>query len=544
MRRVWLFLALATALASPLATAAEAPACGSRAVFLPEKAVVYDSLRALVRTARKNVLLRIFAISDNDGILFGSPGDQYPMAAEFADLLIARKKQQPALDIVVILDPINFVDYHQAFEFPWQRWAQKVRSWGSLFEGLAKKMEQAIVVNRVYPERYAKLKDKKTVRERLREAGITVLSSNLFGNPENSALFSTKPGRDEPADDEDMRMRAIRRLPSEFGSIGERTALERKLAFYQAYSLCGDHRKFAIADDGTLAWNASMNVWDNDYYSPDDGVVCTGELARELLAQFETARKSSLALYEPLYRAGKMPELAAQFASPGYAYAPATQVTEIEAAGRHIALEPAEGHVLRDGAIAAKLITTLDRLKPGSKVAIYQTLITQPELIHAIAGAARRGVEIRILTESYESVYGHDASFTHGQAFRHFRDAIKEHATLAVKAVVPDPRVSEIHRKFTLVAGTLDTGETIDFLLAGSANFTVHSSDGSELEQDVLFTQGAVKDQARAWFEAAWSNKIETEKNMVPRLIREDWRGKDVLGTGLIVFLSWFGLGG
>ncbi|MBI4868643.1 MAG: hypothetical protein HY816_17025 [Candidatus Wallbacteria bacterium] len=542
MRLGFLSLALATLTAAG-GFAAEGE-CRSRAVFMTEKDVVYDSLKSLVRSARKNILIRIFAFADNDGILFASPDDQYPMAAEFADLLLQRKRENPGLEIVVILDPINFVDYHQAFEFPWQRWAQKLRTWGKAFTGLAEKMEQMIVVNRVYPSRYEKLKGTKPVRERLRDAGITVLSSNLFGNPEHSAFFKTKPGREEPADDDDMRMRAIRRLPSEFGAIGDRISLERKMALYQTYSLCGDHRKFAVVDDGTLAWNASMNVWDNDYYSPDDGVVCSGDLARELLEQFEAARVAALALYAPLYKAGKLPELRRQFTRKPLAYAPLGEVTSLAAAGRELALQPAEGHVLRDGAIARKLIETLDHLAPGSKVDIYQTLITHPDLIHSITNAARRGVVVRVLTESYENVYGHDASFTHGQAFRHFRDAILQKASISVKAVVPDPRVSEIHRKYTLVSGTLDSGIPVDFLLTGSANFSVHSADGSELELDILFTQGAVRDQARAWFEAAWANKLEGEKNMVPRIIREPWRARDVLGAGMTVFLSFFGLGG
>src|SRR5437660_1544578 len=57
----------------------------SRAVFLNRKQAVFDSLKALVRSATKNVLIRIFVVSDNDGTLFGAPDDQYPMAAEFAD---------------------------------------------------------------------------------------------------------------------------------------------------------------------------------------------------------------------------------------------------------------------------------------------------------------------------------------------------------------------------------------------------------------------------------------------------------------------------
>jgi hypothetical protein len=523
-----------------------APSAGgdSLAVFVPEKLVLLDALKAMVRTAEKNVLLRVFAFSDNDGLLFCSPHDQYPMAEEFAGVLLERKRQRPGLDIVVIVDPINYVDYHQAFELPWQRWAEKLRSHGGFLARLAKPLEKMVVVNRVYPERYERLRGQKPVRERLRDAGLTVLSANLFTNPERNAFFRTKPGREEAASDDDFGLRAIRRLPDEYPAVGDRIALERKMALFQAISLTGDHRKFAVVDDGALAWNASMNIWDNDYYSPDDGVVCSGDLARQLLEQFEASRQGSLALYRPLYEAGKLPELARQFKRKAYTYAPVRQPASLQAGGRELRLEPASGQVLRDGAIAARLIDAFDHLRPGGQVDVYQTLITDPKLIRSLAGAARRGVACRVLTDAYENVYGQDTAFIHGVAFRQFREAMDDGGKLQVRAVVPDPRVSEIHRKFALVRGERDDGRTEDFLMTGSANFTVHSADGTQLEQDILFTEGAVKAQARAWFEAAWANRLEGEQNMVPRLIRKPWTPKDHLGTGATWFLALFGLGG
>ncbi|MBI4870485.1 MAG: hypothetical protein HY814_02850 [Candidatus Riflebacteria bacterium] len=536
----WATLLGSDALAAPPA----AGAADSRAVFIAEKPVLYGALQAMVQAARRNVLIRLFAFADNDGLLFCSREDQHPMAAGFADVLIRAKRDNPRLDLVLVIDPINFVDYHQNFELPWQRWAERLRGMGGFFNPLAKRLEQMVVVNRAYPERYARLAGKKTVRERLRDAGITVLSTNLFPNPEKNAFFRTKPGREEPADDDDLRLKAIRRLPDEYPSIGDRIALERKLALYQGISLVGDHRKFAVIDDGTLAWNASMNVWDNDYYSPDDGVVCSGALARDLLAQFEDARRSSLSLYGPLHRAGKLPELDRQFSSPGYAFSPDPRPPVLTVAGRTLELSPAAGTVLRDGAIAGRLIEAFDHLEAGGQADVYQTLITDPALIQSIAKAARRGVRVRVLTDAYENVYGQDCSFIHGRAFRQFREAILEGAALQVKAVVPDPRVSEIHRKFALVRGERDDGRSEDFLLTGSANFTVHSSDGTQLEQDILFTHGAVIEQARTWFDAAWTNRIEGEQNMVPRLIRQAWRPKDFIGTGATWFLSLFGLGG
>ncbi len=533
-----LTVTVSTGIAGPGGTA------DSSAVFISDKTVLYDALKQMVRVAKKNILLRIFVVSDNDGVLFTSPDDQHPMAEEFVNLLIERKVQDPNLDIVLILDPINFVDYHQVFEFPWQRWAAKLRKRGRLFRGLARRLETTIVVNRAYPERYERLKGQSTLRERLRDAGITVLSANLFHNPEKNFFFKIKPGRDGAVDDSDVRLKTIKRLPDEYLSVGDRIALEKKMTFYQAFSLCGDHRKFAIIDDGALAWNASMNVWDNDFYSPDDGVLVAGKLAGKMVDQFEQARKESLELYRSLYRAGKMPELAQQYERGPYRYSPANPVNLLQAGGKELKLSPAGGELLRDGDIAARLVNSFEHLKPGSTVDIYQTLITDPKIIKPIVTAARRGVVFRILTDSYENVYGADASFTHGVAFRNFRDAMKDGASILVRAVVPDPRISEIHRKFALVRGPRDDDRQEDYLLTGSANFSMHSADGTQRELNILFDQGDVKRQARDFFDAAWENRLPEEQNMIPRLIREDWHGKDVFSTGFIKFLSLFGLGG
>jgi phosphatidylserine/phosphatidylglycerophosphate/cardiolipin synthase-like enzyme len=190
------------------------------------------------------------------------------------------------------------------------------------------------------------------------------------------------------------------------------------------------------------------------------------------------------------------------------------------------------------------LIDVLDHLVAGSRVDIYLILITDKKTIGSIVRAAGRGVATRLLTDSYELVYGNDISFTHGVAFRNFRKAIKDGAALQVRTVLPDPRISEIHRKFALVAGRREDGRVEDFLLTGSANLSSHSADGSQLELDVLFESGAVKGTAHEWFDAAWANRIEGEKNQVPRLIREPWRLKDVTMTTATWLLSLLGLGG
>ncbi|MDX1775144.1 MAG: phospholipase D-like domain-containing protein [Desulfobulbales bacterium] len=189
---------------------------------------IFDEAFALIAGAEKLVLIDMFLYNDFQG---PSPEETRLLSGELTDLLIEQKKKKPAMDIIVISDPVNDV--------------------------------------------YGGMPSKQFAR--LREAGISVTITDLDRLRDSNTFYSPfwriflKP----------FGNREGGLLPNPFG--GQRVSL---LTYMKLLNFKANHRKVLIADSGEtyVGFITSANPHDGSSAHGNVAVKFSGPAVSDLLA--------------------------------------------------------------------------------------------------------------------------------------------------------------------------------------------------------------------------------------------------------------------
>ncbi len=342
----------------------------------------------------------------------------------------------------------------------------------------------------------------------LRDAGVQVVISDLDALPDSNPTWSgfwrlccrwlpePVPGRgwlpNPVADAPPVAMRSLLRV----------------------LNFKANHRKTLIAHTGE-GWQGlvtSANIHDASSRHSNVALRFTGPAAVDLLATEQAILAFS--------------------AAPTTALLPAT----LQAAAGDQAPEPALPleqptlAVLSEAAIRDRALSLIDRAQEGDTVWLLMFYLAHEGVIRALADAAHRGVQVRVLLDPNRDAFGRR------------KDGVPNRQTaLRLQRAGAEIRWcntlgEQCHTKLLL----REQGDRLDLLL-GSANFTRRNLDNLNPETSVHL-QGdarvAALSDARAFAQRSWYNEVDRSFS----LPYEAWADESRLRLWRARFMEWSGL--
>ncbi|MEM1249760.1 MAG: phospholipase D-like domain-containing protein [Acidobacteriota bacterium] len=323
---------------------------------------IFDRLFRLIDEAQGFLLLDMFLFND-----FAASGEPLrPLSGELTEALLVKRREQPAMPVVFVTDPLNTVYGGRETEH----------------------------------------------LERLQDAGVDVVFTRLEELRDSNPLYSSFwriflawTGNDPEAET----------LPNPFDP-------EDKLSlrsYFHLLNFKANHRKVAVtlARDGTpRALVSSANPHDGSAAHSNIAFVVDGPAAYALAeSELNVARFSGLrSAGDLLQRLREVPNEgalpAAPLAEPVEAAGEETAAAgdEIEAPGEPSDL--VEAQLLTEGAIGRALVADLDSLGPGDAVAGTLFYLSWRPVIEALIGAAERGASVRLILDPNRDAFGREKS--------------------------------------------------------------------------------------------------------------------------------------
>jgi hypothetical protein len=312
---------------------------------------IFDQVLSVVRSARKFVVLDYFLFNAQLGANGGSGPAGRQISGELRDALIARRRADPGLQVVLITDPINEV-------------------YGGVSSrdlGLLRAAGVGIAVTDL-----DRLRDSNYLYSSLWRLGIKWWSgSGRVGGGYGTSdhIRASEPGWfPNPLDESEV--------PVTFG------------AWARLLNFKANQRKVVIADDGhdgLVAIVGSADPHDASSAHSNTALKVAGPAIWPLLqSELDIARFSGWdgQLEAPV---GKT-DPAAPAASGGRA------------------------KVLTDGAVRAELLATLDGAVRGDSIDIAMFQASDRGVIEALLAASRRGVSVRLILDPNKDAFGHAKS--------------------------------------------------------------------------------------------------------------------------------------
>lgn len=156
--------------------------------------------------------------------------------------------------------------------------------------------------------------------------------------------------------------------------------------------------------------------------------------------------------------------------------------------------------LVTEGKIQQALIQTIEQAKDGDSLKMGVFYIAERDMVHALKGAAKRGVNIQMILDANRDAFGIKKNGVPNRPVAH--ELMKED-NITVRWY--DTHGEQYHSKF-LILNQADTFTAI----GGSANFTRRNIDDYNLETDLYMTMPKEKATARdmnAYFERLWTNQ-------------------------------------
>ncbi|HEU5058230.1 MAG TPA: phospholipase D-like domain-containing protein [Kofleriaceae bacterium] len=412
-----------------------------------------QTLYELIEMAEESIVLQMYLFASDGHLSLVRPtGAAFPHAEVVAGWLLDRRRRDPDLTIAVLLDTNTPDD------------PRRVQGPGEL------------------------------VRHRLERAGVTVLNANLFRTRfDHASVFP-------PA-------KAFHR---DWRAAGRADWVARQYR-WQALHNVEDHRKNLVIDRG--AWGAvtSHNLIDAAATWHENLLVVGAPAAGSLWRQVAEALAAALEIPQritPAQRAAIVRLLArppAAAAAPYRALPPAPELAGLAPAEvpfrRPLELHRAPVRVLAGTEVRPRIERALGRAGAGDQVLVASAYFSDFAVLAALEAAARRGARVRILVDDIAGLpLGRLAGLLVQQLVnRRFLDEARHRHTPGLEVRVHASDAGQLmHLKTVAVRGAHPC------LIAGQANMTPNSFDGSWCETDLEIADRRLVDVFADHFEALW----------------------------------------
>ncbi len=424
---------------------------------------IFDALLTMIEQAHSAVVLDLFLWNQ----MGAGNTHQRALSRELVDALLRRRAHRPALEIIVLTDPINAL-----YGGSWDPQLSRLRDAGI-----------PVVL---------------TDLDRLRDSHL------LYAVPAHSAswLLDRVPHPEQ-------YLRAPR-LTNPFDAGGARLSFQQvgRLLHFKA-----NHRKVALVDREDGSWSVlvtSFNPHDASAAHSNIGFLLHGEVAREaLVSELDCIEWSAQAIADPSQRAE-----AAQV------------ILCIRAAARRRQVRlPAPGagataQWLTERAIRDKLIALCDGAQAGSTLRIAIFYLSERRVIAAIRRAARRGVTVRMIMDPNRDAFGRRKNGVPNRVVAREFVRCAERRNLDLQIRWADTHGWQFHTKALCLTDPGGNGA----LLCGSANWTRRNLNNLNLEA-VALVEGdrASLDRFSAYFDQAWSNSDGLVHTAPYAVYAENW---------------------
>lgn len=408
---------------------------------------IHAATLELIRNARDFLVLDYFLFNEQ-----GGPGGRRaqagirPVARELREALLALRRSQPDLPILLLIDPIN--GYYQG--------TQPVEM------------------------------------SELTQAGIDIVVVDLDPLRDSNPLYSApwrlfarwwlKPGVNGAwsnpldADGPPLTLGSLARLPN-----------------FKA-----DHRKLLLTGDGAgslVGIISSANPHDASSAHSNIALRLGGEALRPLLeSELKIARFSGWQ--------GTAIADAAQRARASAAALPATAVSAPTGPAGDI--RPAgdvRAAIATEGAIREQLVKTLGATVRGDSIDIAMFYLSDRPVIRELLAAAERGVAIRVLLDPNKDAFGFEKS---GLPNREVASELVAASAGTIKLRWYRTHGEQFHVKLAAVRSDHHLWMTL-----GSANFTRRNIGDYNLEANAIVSAplgSSIDAEESAWFETLWNN--------------------------------------
>lgn len=403
---------------------------------------IFDEVLQLVRTGQDFLVLDFFLFNSQRGLLEPGTLPLRSLSAELRAALIERKRADPGLPILFITDAINEV-------------------YGA--------------------EPSADL-------ELLRAAGIEVVVTALDPLRDSNYLYSSlwrllvRWWAPDGA--------AGRTLPHPFEPEPARTSLHTwaRLANFKA-----NHRKLILTADSAGVLQGlitSANPHDASSAHSNVAVRLKGPALVPLLAS-----ELAIAGFSG-WRAGPQWQAVASAAAAADATQPATAAA---VAGQAQTLR---ARVLTEGAIRSELLERIGATRRGDSIDIAMFYLSEREVIAALLGASRRGVNVRLILDPNRDAFGRTKN---GVPNRPVASELAAASDGDIRIRWYRTRGEQFHTKVALI----HDAERL-WITAGSANFTRRNLADYNLEANVAMEVPRGSElalQALEYFDTLWHNR-------------------------------------
>ncbi|MFO0579338.1 MAG: phospholipase D-like domain-containing protein [Polyangia bacterium] len=432
----------------------------SALAYVGDSQGILASFRALIDAAEQSIVLQMYLFAQNGDqtLLLPRPG-AFAYAQTVADWLIEKKRANPAMPIVVILDsntPAN---------------PRLTRRRGVL------------------------------IRQRLQEAGVIVLNACLFG-----ARF-------------DRRRRLVPQM--NFHLAHQRVPAADWVEHqnrWQVLHNVEDHRKNLVIDGGRAGAVTSHNLFDVAYDWHENLLWLTGDVARALWQSVMAALTEALTLPQDVSERERvaLQALTSQPPAEDDGRGPLRpRLTEVAGyfggapgpmpgADARLAEDP-RCELIESAAIRPRLCALLDESGAGDELLIATAYFSDLEVLAAIERAAARGARVRVLIDSIAALPlpALAAWLTRGLV----NHAVTCRALTLVERL-PERFLVRVHDSGRGAMMHLKTVARLGrepVLLGGQANFTPNSFSGAYLETDVLTRAPEILAAFVEHFERLWA---------------------------------------
>jgi phosphatidylserine/phosphatidylglycerophosphate/cardiolipin synthase-like enzyme len=407
----------------------------------------FDAMLQAVRAARELILIDAVRFA-SDAPPAGTPLERSrPIAAELRDELIARKRVQPGLRALVIVDPV-------AMEYGSRPSADL---------------------------------------EQLRDAGIDVVVANLDPLRDSNFLYSSLWRLT-------MRWWASDAALDRDSVLGRDSATSRTGAALAEANLKADRRSLLIADDGRGGLTGIVSATELSAAGAGDSNVAIQlagpVLVRLLKSELATARFSGWtgvlgAPAESDASAGSVrPE------PPGDDPEPRAQP------GGATAVSPIDVRVLTEGAIREALTARIIGAQAGDAIDVAAFNLSDRAIIESLITASRRGALVRLILDPGEDAFGRSGA---GIPNRSVAGELLAASDGAIRVRWYRTHGERFHTGLVLIRGPRRC-----WLAVGSANLTRRSLEDYDLVANAalaLPSDSALAQQAAEYFETLWSNR-------------------------------------
>lgn len=424
--------------------------------YLGDSHAILAACRDLIEAAEESILLQMYLFaSDGDlSTLLPRPGS-FPYADTVAGWLIEKKRRCPKVSIVVILDSNTPAD------------PRLTRRRGEL------------------------------PRQRMEQAGIPVLTANLFHT------------RFEPR----RRWLPAMNFHLDHGR-GPRGSWVARQNRWQALQNVEDHRKNLVIDRGRAGAVLSHNFFDAAHDWHENLLWLSGDGSARLWRVATAALRLALEIPQPpgLSVLEELRRLAAQEPLAAAPLAPTLDPVPGYHGGLRVPLSlPASlpqdpgCELVENEQIRPCLLALLEDAGPGDELLVATTYFSDLPVLEALAGAARRGVRVRILVDSIDALPLPAAPGWIIRNLVNHRVLSRAAALLRERPGSFELRVHDSRAGAMMHLKTAALRGERPWLLGGQANYTPNSFSGAWLETDVRTREPSVIDAFARHFERLWS---------------------------------------